>query len=91
MARKASKATIAANLKAYIPWRAECERRLVAIGKPADTAYILKWADDARAHVEAGDCGPCTQALIRSVVRDVAAWESGLFSHTDSEGGRHYA
>lgn len=89
--RKASKATIRAAMSQYLPWRARVDARIGAIGCVDARPYLTEWADDVRGRIEAGEVGPCTQALIQSVERDLRAWETGYYVSMTSGGGRKVA
>lgn len=85
--RKAGKKRIKAAMAQYAPWRAEVDTRLAALSERA-RAYITEWADDVRDRIEAGDLGPCTGALARSVMRDIESWETGFYVGFTEDGGR---
>ncbi len=91
MARKAGKARIAAAMRQYATWRAGMQTRIDVLANVDARKYLNEWADDVRARIEDGELGICTSALAASVRRDIEAWESGLFSHVSTSGGRVYA
>lgn len=76
--RKASKKTIAANMKAFGEWLPRILERIDKIDKGGALA-VKGMIADVRGRIEAGDCGICTQALIRSCVRVVEDFESGFY------------
>ena len=90
--RKATKQQIRETLVRYSEWRARVDARASKIGPNA--AYVLEWADDVRERIEQGECRSghaCTQALIRSVERDLESWESGYYRGIDKSGARMIA
>lgn len=84
--RKANKAMIAAEIIRYAEWRSEINERLAKIDKRG-AKIITSWADNARKSIAGGDHGPCTRALIRSVVRAIEDFESGFYVGTTKDGG----
>ena len=85
--RRAGKKRIAAAREEYVAWRGMVDARASKLKVDGASRDAAEWADEVRRRIDAGDLGPCTQALARSVVRLIESCESGFYTRRTPTGG----
>jgi hypothetical protein len=76
--RKATKKNIELAKCQYVLWMRAIGPRIDTIPQP-HRARVYSWTSDVLDRITGGELGMCTAALMRSVEREIEAWESGYY------------
>jgi len=87
MPRKASKATIKANLEGFANWKPQVMRKVFRAGVPGAVLEIWNHLHDIESRMESGEAGSCLQSYIMNVARMVDCCETGYYREALPGGG----